>query len=280
MTEVKRTPDGKIVPAPTPDDVLYRTKDGAAWIALNRPDVLNAISKNVLRLLYKALERADADPAVRVVILTGEGRSFSAGGDLNSARYYPDADPAPTSLEVQMKIWGLSKPVIAMVRGHALGQACELAGVCDMTIASEDAQFGEIQIRNGSLPPVLITPFLVTLKHAKEILLLGDVLSATEAARVGLVNKVVPSDKLQAETEALARKFAALSQHAVKMNKALINRVYELAHIQKAMDYRDDPAIAAALEAGRADALTQERRKTLQEQGWDAFKESRDKEYK
>ena len=165
MTEVRRTPDGIEIPPPGPDDVLYETLDGFARITLNRPVVLNALSKNVQRLLHAALERAERDDAVRAVILTGAGRAFCAGGDMHAA-LYPDDAPAPSGLDVQLKIWSSPKPVIAAVRGHAVGQGCELAGVCDITVAAEDAQFGEIQIRHGFGPPVLITPFLVGLKNA------------------------------------------------------------------------------------------------------------------
>ncbi len=140
----KKTPDGIAIPPPSPDDVLYEATDGIARITLNRPVVLNAINRNVNRLLDGALDRAEADKDVRAVILTGAGRSFSAGGDLWSS-LYPDDDPAPDALDVQVRIWSFPKPVIAAVRGHAVGQGCELAGVCDLTIAAESARLGEIQ---------------------------------------------------------------------------------------------------------------------------------------
>ena len=128
------------------------------------------------RLLDSALDRAEADDDVRAIILTGAGRAFSAGGDL-WASLYPDDDPAPElDSTCMLRIWSFAKPVIAAVRGHAVGQGCELAGVCDFTIASENARLGEIQIRHGFGIPVLITPFLTTQKLAKEVLLLGEVI--------------------------------------------------------------------------------------------------------
>lgn len=168
----QQTPDGIPIPPPSPDDVLYEAAGGVARITLNRPRVLNAINKNVTRLLSAALDRAEADEDVRAVILTGAGRAFSAGGDLWSS-LYPDDDPAPDALDVQMRIWSFGKPVIAAVRGHAVGQAFELAGVCDLTIATESARLGEIQIRHGFGVPVLISPFIMNQKQAKEVLLLG-----------------------------------------------------------------------------------------------------------
>jgi enoyl-CoA hydratase/carnithine racemase len=279
MTEIKKTPDGIEIPPPGPDDVLYETDGPVARITLNRPTVLNAMNKNVQRLLYAALERAEADDEVSVIILTGAGRAFTAGGDLYSS-LYPDDDPAPGGMDNQMKIWTLQKPVIAAVRGHAVGQGCELAGVCDFTIAAEDARFGEIQIRHGASPPVLIMPFLVGLKKAKEVLMLGEQIDAQEALRIGLANRVVPVEQLQDEAMAMARKLAALPQGAVRQNKKLVNRVYELAGFREALAYRDDPAIAALISGADDDGLGRERRRMITETGWEQFKNTRDAMYR
>lgn len=278
MAEIKRTPDGLEIPPPGPDDVLYEKREGYARIVLNRPTVLNAMNKNVQRLLYAALQRAIEDDEVRSIILTGAGRSFSAGGDLYGA-LYPDDAPAPGGFDVQMAIWTCPKPVIAAVRGHAVGQACELAGVCDITVAAEDAKFGEIQIRHGGSPPVLITPFLVGLKSAKELLMLGELVDAREAQRMGLVNRVVPGERLDEEAESLARKFAKLPEAAVRRNKVLINRVYELAGFREALAYRDDPELAALGQRADDDAVTRERRRLMTEVGWNEFRKERDTPY-
>lgn len=275
MVEVKKTPDGIEIPPPGPDDVLYEKGDGFARITLNRPTVLNAMNKNVQRLLNAALERAEDDDEVKAVILTGAGRAFTAGGDLYS-HLYPDDDPAPSGMDNQMKIWSLLKPVIAAVRGHAVGQGFEFAGVCDFTIAAEDARFGEIQIRHGGSPPVLITPYMLGLKSAKEVLLLGEQIGAQDALRMGIVNKVVPVDQLQEEAEAWAKKIAALPPAAVMRNKFLVNRVYDLAGFREGLAYSDDPAVKALSESADDDRLTRERRQRLQETGWGAFKDERD----
>ena len=275
MVEVKKTPDGIEIPPPGPDDVLYEKGDGFARITLNRPTVLNAMNKNVQRLLHDALERAEDDDDVKAVILTGAGRAFTAGGDLYS-HLYPDDDPAPSGMDNQMKIWSLLKPVIAAVRGHAVGQGFEFAGVCDFTIAAEDARFGEIQIRHGGSPPVLITPYMLGLKSAKEVLLLGEQIGAQDALRMGIVNKVVPVEQLQEEAEAWAKKLAALPPAAVRRNKFLVNRVYDLAGFREGLAYSDDPAVKALSESADDDRLTRERRQRLQETGWGAFKDERD----
>ena len=109
MVEIKKTPDGIEIPPPGPNDVLYEKGDGFVRIILNRPAVLNAMNKNVQRLLFSALEQADNDDEVKAVILTGAGRAFTAGGDLYS-HLYPDDDPAPGGMENQMKIWNLYYP--------------------------------------------------------------------------------------------------------------------------------------------------------------------------
>ena len=272
----KKTPDGIAIPPPSPDDVLYEAADGVARITLNRPIVLNAINRNVTRLLDAALDQAEADDDVRVVILTGAGRAFSAGGDL-WASLYPDDDPAPDSLDVQMRIWSFPKPVVASVRGHAVGQGCELAGVCDFTIASESARLGEIQIRHGFGVPVLITPFLTTQKQAKEVLLLGEVITAEDAHRMGLVNRVVPDDQLETAAEEMAVKLAALPPTIVRTNKRLVNMVYEQMGLIDAVRYRDNEALRELLEAEAS--VGAGRQRIREEQGWAAFKRERDRGY-
>ena len=272
----QRTPDGIPIPPPSPDDVLYESLDGFGRITLNRPIVLNALNKSMQRGLAAALDRAEADEQAKAIILTGAGRAFCAGGDMWSS-LYPDDDPAPGGPEIHLRIWSFPKPVIAAVRGHAVGQGCELAGVCDFTIASETARIGEIQIRQGSGPPTLITPFLVGQKQAKEILLLGEALDAQDALRVGLVNRVVPDDELDAAAEAMARKLAALPQNAVRLNKALINRVYELMGFRDAIAYREDDAMRELAEA--RDAVADERVRKRETEGWAAFKSEKDKGY-
>lgn len=263
------------IPPPSPDDVLFEKRDGWALITLNRPVVLNAINWSILRRLMAALERAEQDDDVKAVVLTGAGRAFSSGGDLQSTPP-PDDDPTPSGSQITMKIWQLQKPVVAAVRGYAVGQGCELAGICDMTIAAEDAVFGELQIRHGFAPPTLITPFLTGPKQAKEILMLGDRINAEDAVRLGLANRVVPGDSLLEEAGNIAKKLASLPQQTVRLNKMLVNRVYELAGFRSALDYRGDPAVAAFL--GR-EVEPDPHLQVLREQGWEAFRHSRDEIY-
>ncbi len=218
------------------DNVIYERRDSIAYLTLNRPDKLNALNAALIADLQDALEVVEADPDVRVAIITGAGRAFSAGFDIN-----PDpGSPAPHDgspdkwrshlqelIDTFMKVWNLPKPVIAAVNGYALGGACELVQVCDVKIASEHAVLGEPEIRAGFGPPLLITPYSVNLAAAKELLLTGDTVDAHEAARIGLVSRVVPHDQLMAECERVARKMCLMSELGVKMSKIAVNRALE-----------------------------------------------------
>jgi len=204
--------------------VQYASDGPVAWITLNRPHALNAINGQVHQSLLSALARADADGGIRAVVLRGNGRAFSAGGDLKAVAAAEEMGH-PSALGAA--IWDLAKPVVAAVHGYCLGQACELAAVCDLTLAAEGAQFGEVEINHGWGPPLAITPYTLTLKRAKEILLLGETFSAQLAMEIGLVNRVVPDDALTAEADRVARRLAALEPVAVAGNKRLVNQVYE-----------------------------------------------------
>lgn len=271
------TPQQIEIPPPSPDDVLYEKRDGYAVITLNRPVVLNALNWSIQRRLWWALDQAEADDDVKAIVLTGAGRAFCSGGDLQSTPP-PDNDPTPGGMQINMRIWNMPKPVVAAVRGYAVGQGFELAGTCDMTIASDDAVFGELQIRHGFGPPILITPFITGLKQAKETLLLGERISAQDALRMGFINRVVPGDELMATAEEMAKKLASLPQRTVRQNKLLVNRVYELAGFHQALDYRADKDLAERL--GTEAAEPDPHLKVLREQGWEAFRQSRDANYK
>ncbi len=264
------------IPPPSPNDVLYEPRDGFAVITLNRPVVLNAINWSILRRLSAALDQAEADDAIKVIILTGAGRAFSAGGDIQSTPPEDD-EPIPGGMEICLRIWRMPKPVIAAVRGYAVGQGHELAAICDFTIAAEDAVFGELQIRHGFGPPTLVTPFLVGPKQAKEILMLGERISAAEALRLGLVNRVVAGEELMTAAEEMARKLIALPEGTVRANKLLVNHVHELAGFNEALNYRDHPILGQV--AQMRGASLDPHLAVLREEGWEAFRRSRDATY-
>jgi enoyl-CoA hydratase/carnithine racemase len=160
------------------------------------------------------------------VVLRGSGRAFSAGGDLKAVAAGEDVGHP---LVLGRAIWDLAKPVIAAVHGYCLGQACELAAVCDLTVATASARFGEVEVNHGWGPPLPIVPFALGLKHAKEALLLGETFDAEHALRIGLVNRVVSEDGLDAEVASITDRIAGLKPEAVVANKKLVNSRYEQA---------------------------------------------------
>ena len=216
--------------------LLYDRKDAVCYLTLNRPEKLNALNPLLMAELREALSAVEADPEIRVVILTGAGRAFSAGFDIGRDPGEPDLHEVPADtrrehlkshIDTFMMVWNLSKPVIAAVNGFALAGACELVQVCDIKIASERAVLGEPEIRAGLGPPFLITPFSVGPMKAKELLLTGDTIDAHTAERLGMVNRVVAHDELMAECERTARKICLMAQVGVKMTKRAVNRALE-----------------------------------------------------
>ena len=218
------------------ENIIYERKGQIAYLTLNRPEKLNALNADLLVEFREAMGVVEADTEVRALIITGAGRAFSSGFDIErkSESLEPltgKVDAWRTHLqglvETFMTVWNCSKPVIAAVNGYALGGACELVQVCDIKIASDRAIMGEPEIRAGFGAPMLITPYSVNLAHAKELLLTGDTVDAHEAARIGLVNRVVPHDNLMAECEKVAKKICLLPQIGVKMTKESVNRAME-----------------------------------------------------
>jgi len=217
-------------------NLLFKVKEGIGYLTLNRPEKLNSLSRELMDELRQALDMIEADSMVKVVILTGSGRAFSAGFDISPETGVADilessADEwrsfVKQNIDTFLKIWHSEKPYIAAINGYALGGACELAQLCDIKIASDRAALGEPEIRFGAGPLVLITPFSVGLAKAKELLLTGETLSAQEAEKLGMINRVVPHEKLMAECEKTARKLIKIAQVGVKLNKAAINRAFE-----------------------------------------------------
>ncbi|GIX46488.1 MAG: crotonase [Candidatus Tectimicrobiota bacterium] len=216
--------------------IRFEKRDGIGYLTLNRPEKLNAINRQMLAELRHVLAAIDKDPEVGVVILTGAGRAFSAGFDISHEgeereiyERQPDEwrEHLKEDIDTFLMIWNLGKPVIAAINGYALAGACELAQVCDIKIASERAVLGEPEIRFGTGPPLLITPFSVGLAKAKELLLTGDTIDAYEAQRLGMINRVVPHEQLMAECERLARKLLKIPQVGLKMTKIAVNRALE-----------------------------------------------------
>lgn len=220
--------------------VLIDRRGPAAWLTLNRPDKLNAMNVEVVQTVRRHLRELESDDSVKVVVLTGAGRSFSAGYDIaEEVRNKVESTEQwravlEEDIGMAMQLWSLSRPTIAAVRGWCLAGACELAMACDMVIATEDARFGEPEVRYGSGPVALIMPFVLGQKKTNELLFTGDTMDAEEAHRAGLVNRVVKAGELESAVEELVRKIALVPLPVLKLTKVALIRAYEAMGIRSA----------------------------------------------
>ncbi len=211
--------------------VLYRKEDRVGIITLNRPERLNAINEDLLTGLIQRLREAGADPDVASVILTGAGKSFCAGEDLKETSQGKSFEQWVREVDglqdVQRVILGLGKPLIAAVRGYAVGGGLEFALSCDIRIASQDAHFGFPETGVGltvtSAGTKLISQ-VVGLGKAKELIFTGDFVDAEEALKIGLVNKIVPGDRLLEEALAMCEKINGRSALALKLSRIAIDQ--------------------------------------------------------
>jgi enoyl-CoA hydratase len=212
--------------------VLLDKQGYVATVTLNRPEKLNALSRELVAELVDTFETLRDDADVRAVVLTGAGRAFSAGADLGG----PRGESGRTMDEWWNRLQGnmlrqflvrdFPKPVIAAVHGYCLGRGCELALWSDIVIASEEAKFGEPEIRHGSMVASMI-PWLTNPQLAKLMILTGDTIPAQEAREMGLVARVVPADRVLAEAQRIAGRIAKVPPFAVQYNKEAINGMYD-----------------------------------------------------
>jgi enoyl-CoA hydratase len=240
--------------------VTYAGVEGRVGIVtLNRPDKLNAISPELKRTLVERFHEADADPATSVVVVRAEGRSFSAGYDIspNPARAARRGnalawhESLTDDVVLEMTPWDMRKPVIASVQGHCLGGGCEMVMMCDITIAADDALFGEPEIRFSNVGPALIMPFIIGLKRSRELLYLGDPIDAKTALAWGMVNRVVPRAELDTATLKFARRLALISPEALIATKLAVNRGADAAGFRNAI--RAGLDVLAGLYAARTE---------------------------
>ncbi len=216
--------------------------DGIAQLKFNRPDQLNAFNNELMRETLAAMAALNGDANVRVIIVTGHGRAFSAGFDLKAAsdRQLETHAQWRDQLELQfdfiMSFWNSKVPTIAAVHGYCLAGALELSLACDMTVAANDAFFGEPEVRFGSGAVAMLFPWVTGPKQAKELLFTGDDrIPADRALQMGLVNKVVPSESVQLEAMRLARNVAQSSAASVQKSKQAVNRAYDIMGLRQAL---------------------------------------------
>jgi enoyl-CoA hydratase len=225
--------------------LTFEIQNGVAWVTLNRPAKRNALSRDLLRELREALLEADDRKAVHCVVLQGAGQDFCAGYDLAPRDAGGDGfDPAEYrqgAANVDDDIWRLErnqadlltvfdmhKPVIAAVHGHCVAGGTDLALACDMVIAAHTARIGFPAVRSQGTPPNHLWLYNVGPQWAKRMLLTGDMLSGKDAAKIGLVLKSVPADKLQAEVRGLAERMALIDPDVLAANKRVVNMGMEM----------------------------------------------------
>ena len=212
--------------------ILTETRGHVGLVTLNRPKQLNALNDALMDALGDALKAFDADPAIGCMVVTGSDKAFAAGADITAMaqKTFPASyteDFITRNWEAMMQI---RKPVIAAVRGFALGGGCELAMMCDLIVAADNAQFGQPEIKLGIIPGAGGTQRLthaVGKAKAMDLVLTGRMMDAQEAERSGLVARVVPLERALIEAVAMAEAIAGYSQPSVRMAKECVNRAFE-----------------------------------------------------
>lgn len=250
------------------ETIVFSRDQLIATIMLNRPRVLNAMNKQMWLDLQVAMEAARDDPDVRVLILTGAGRAFSSGADLKDSkgRSLEDYRDYLTELqETSRMIIHFEKPTIAAVNGYALGSGYELALACDVRIAAEDARIGSPEARVASSVTggaMRLIQDLIGPGKARELLFTAETIDGREAARIGLVNRAVPSDRLMDETREMAIKMAANSAFSIRMIKKGLLMAQDDISLEALMTFETEACLACVSTKEREKSLDSfERRK-------------------
>ena len=225
------------------DPVLLTTQtDWGVRLTLNRPAKLNALDGSLVAALVAAFDAAEAHPDIRVVVLEGAGRAFCSGYDLTEEAGSDIAGPVAwrellaADVAFTLRVLDSPKPVIAQIHGYALAGGLELAMACDLVVAAAGTMLGEPEIRYGSAPVTLLMPYLIGQKRTRELLLTGDLIDADEAERIGLVNRVVPLERLTAEVDALADRLARTPPEVMAPTKRMLNRAMDAAGFRLAVE--------------------------------------------
>lgn len=222
--------------------LLFDARGGVAHITLNRPERLNALDRACLLELNDVMDHVDSDDSIRAVVLSGAGRAFSSGFDLKA-----QMDARPEGAEVwreildldfdtTMRFWNCPKPTVAAVHGACMAGAFEMALSCDITVASEDAQFGEPELKFGAGIVTMLLPWMTGPKHAKDIILTGeDRIGAQDALRMGIVSRVVPPGQHVQTALRIAHGIALVDPVVVRETKKALNRTYEIQGMRSAL---------------------------------------------
>jgi enoyl-CoA hydratase len=213
------------------ETLKIRRQSGIVTVAFNRPEVKNATNSRMHQELIRVWPDIAADPAVNVVILTGEGDTFSAGGDVNALQAALDnqarwIEAMTEARQILMALIDFDRPVIARVNGHAIGLGATLALFCDIIIAKDTAKIADPHVKVGLVAGdggAVIWPALIGYAKAKRYLLTGDAISGAEAERIGLVTESCPADQLDARVEAIAQQLATGAGMAIRLTKRSVN---------------------------------------------------------
>jgi enoyl-CoA hydratase len=217
--------------------MLVEDRGAVRVLTLNRPEKLNALSTALVESLSAELAEAAYREETRVVVLAGAGRSFCAGYDLSEEAAGSDVEAGlRRGLDRLLELFDHPKPIIAQIQGHCLAGGCDLMMMCDLAVASEDAVFGQPEIRFGAAVVAYVMPWLIGARRAKEFLLTGeDKIPAVEAERIGLINRVVPIEDLEGETMKLANALAVVDPLAMQTTKRAVNQSWEAAGFRQAL---------------------------------------------
>jgi enoyl-CoA hydratase len=242
-------------------NLLYGRRDAVATITINRPDNRNALSTETVAELRAALEQAKGDAQIRVIVITGAGKVFCAGADLNSFRseqpeldrYYQRRQLA----DLFLAMTELGKPTIARVNGHALAGGFGLVAACDLAIAASDAQFGMPEVNVGVFPMMIMAIVFRNLprKAGMELMLTGRRIDAAEAARIGLINRHVPPAQLDAEVDTLAGDLAKKSPIGMRLGLEAFYRMQDMS-FPSAMAYLQDQLALLGLSDDLTEGVT------------------------
>jgi enoyl-CoA hydratase/carnithine racemase len=279
------------------ENILYDKQRRGVLITLNRPGVLNALNQELCAELQSALEQAKEDPEIRAVVITGSGGAFSVGEDLSDIgereMAWPYGIPEGSSLAAeydnlrdmdrsrtlgsQLYRWEYPKPIIGAVSGWCLGAASWLALTCHLTIAADDAIFGQPEVRHGSTTD-FIWVLLAGFKNALRYSLTGDHIDAQEALRIGIVNKVVSKEKLLEESFKIVERIALVPPETVKINLAISTMGLEMMGLRKAWILNAELAAMARL--SKREEYNRHLEEAKKRGGLDAFLEARDNPFR
>jgi enoyl-CoA hydratase/carnithine racemase len=262
--------------------LLLEKRKNIGEVIMNRPEKLNAITIATYQELVKAFDEFERDDDIRVIILSGAGRAFCAGWDMTQEQNIvkdPDLQREKYVIAnmARWKIWDLKKPVIAKTQGYCIGAGCHLAIISDFTIASEDAVFGESEIQFSEVSQFLIEPWILGMKKAKKFLMMGELINAEEAERIGLVTQVVPRENLDEETDKYAKNLARVPALGLRLTKRMINKAYEFQGLRNNVDFDLEVAIMSSIYEPQE---MKEFNKILKEKGAKAAFEFRDKQFR